>query len=240
MKIYVASKFGNKEEVRRVQALLRAAGHEVTYDWTGDAAPEIAGACNEFMIPIDEDIARELARRDERGVAGADALIFIATKEGGRGCYTEMGIAIALRIPVIVLGPHVNSIFMYASNVVRFDGSAEDLVAQLADLVEALLQDVLDDLVAQELPEVRERLKLNAAVNRILSESSDQREGLRQAVIAIIAQQGMQAKISVELEASVLHDLFVDLSRARALQREAEDQAARAISATAGAEKAAL
>ncbi|KKM08289.1 hypothetical protein LCGC14_1725420, partial [marine sediment metagenome] len=34
MRIYVAGKFQEKTAVRRVQAILRGAGHTITHDWT--------------------------------------------------------------------------------------------------------------------------------------------------------------------------------------------------------------
>lgn len=137
MDVYVASKFSNKVEVKRVQDLLRSAGHEITYDWTNDDQIDVAGPCDSYKIPVNLKVARDLARQDYLGVRAAHAVIFLPVEEGGRGCYTEMGFAIAWKIPVIVVGPYFNSIFMYLPGVVRVNDTPEKIVANLDALVAA-------------------------------------------------------------------------------------------------------
>lgn len=89
MRIYVASKFENPR-APEVAAQLEAAGHEITYKWwdCSVASPE-------------------QALLDERGVRTAQALVLIVDGQGVwrySGALTEFGMALALRIPVYLLG----------------------------------------------------------------------------------------------------------------------------------------
>jgi hypothetical protein len=88
MKIYVASKYEEKERVREVQEQLRQAGHTITYDWTNN-----------------EQITTQQAENDFWGVVEAEALVLIAEKDLHYcGALVEFGIALGRGIPVYVLG----------------------------------------------------------------------------------------------------------------------------------------
>lgn len=211
MKIYVASKFGNREAVQEAQRRLIERGHSITYDWTRDDDPAIAGACNEYKIPIDETIARDLALRDVRGVQAADVVVFLPTEQGGRGCYTEMGLALALGVPVVVVGPYFNSIFMYVPGVER--------VASLADAIANL--DLLTStarLTALSAKQTGDSANYMAIGDR----NADFQGALRAFTLDTIAKHGMYRRVLIDLPVSALHDLFVSLERAQARLRDAE------------------
>lgn len=102
LKVYVASKFEEKERVREVMNLLRAVGHEITHDWTQV-----------------EQFTRLAAMKDLRGVTDADVLVGIFEKPlKYKGAYVELGAALALGKPVYILGDAARKcIFLKHPNV---------------------------------------------------------------------------------------------------------------------------
>lgn len=102
MRIYVATKFEERERAREVMFALVAAGHSITYDWT-----------------TNEEFSVAQAARDRQGVMDADALVFIAEKDlAYRGAWVEFGIAVARNIPIYILGAfYLQCIFWRLANV---------------------------------------------------------------------------------------------------------------------------
>ena len=91
MKAYIATSLTNATEHNELRDLLAARGVGLTYDWTAHGSVWREGR---------ERIA-QVAEREASGVAAADLLIAILP--GGRGTHVEIGIAIAFRIPVVVV-----------------------------------------------------------------------------------------------------------------------------------------
>lgn len=203
----------NKEEVRLAQSLLKAKGHEITYDWTNDDAD--AGPLDEFMIPENFEIARAIAQRDLNGVRFADLVLFIPPKDGGRGCYTEMGMALALGIPVIVRGPYFNSIFMRLPGVVMVQEPLEVLIDHLASFHASARASLVGSS------------GFDAEISKIIERSDDTRSALREVILSVISRKGMNSVVSIDVAAHVIHDLFVDLDRTKAMLRQAEAAAHR-------------
>jgi hypothetical protein len=116
MKVYVASSFSRKPDVRAMQELLRAEGHEITYDWTPEDASGLEGDDLFFAL-------RGGAERDLAGVLAADALI-VLHDDRGRGMATEFGAALAAGKLVIVVGARVTTgemrnVFYYLPGVIH-------------------------------------------------------------------------------------------------------------------------
>ena len=89
MKIYVAGSKQLFAVVRAIIEVLTQAGHEITYDWTArplaiDAAEGECAALNELQ-----------------GINLSDAVIIL--QPGGYGTHIEIGIALAMRKPIIML-----------------------------------------------------------------------------------------------------------------------------------------
>ncbi len=108
MRIYVATKWEEKDRAREVMADLRHKGHTITYDWT---------RCEQFSA--------EQARNDVMGVMTADALVLIAEKPlAYKGAYVEFGIAVARNIPIYLIGTGMDEcIFTQLANVEHSIGS---------------------------------------------------------------------------------------------------------------------
>jgi nucleoside 2-deoxyribosyltransferase len=95
MRIFVAGKAGEEESARKVMQALIDAGHEITFDWT--SIPHLK--------PYDQHHteSREAAILESRGLLEADAVVLLA-HENGVGMYVELGMAIATKKPVYVIG----------------------------------------------------------------------------------------------------------------------------------------
>jgi len=132
--------------VKLCQALLRERGHVVSYDWTEDDKKCGVAGVDENFIPRDRTIARALAKTDFDGVLSSDAMIFLPCAEGGRGCYVEFGMALAMEIPVIVVGEHLNAIFMFLPGVRRVE-TVSIAVEELAQLAEECRLDLAAEYV---------------------------------------------------------------------------------------------
>lgn len=99
MKIYVASKFENKIPARGLMRLLEGDGHSITFDWTHhDERDRIRKGATR------SEYLRDAAESDLMGVLASEALVCLA-RPNMKGAYVEQGIAIAMGIPVIIVGP---------------------------------------------------------------------------------------------------------------------------------------
>lgn len=120
MKFYIASRLENAEEVKRVANVLKAAGHEQTYDWTAHGSVEDEG----------EPRMAEVALAETNGVANADLVLVLLP--GGRGTHTELGIAIGRGKAILLCGFNEGilrgtvkrqcSFYQYPGNVKRILG----------------------------------------------------------------------------------------------------------------------
>ena len=118
MTFYVASRFGNKEFVRKIYEILQSKGHSITADWTQHKSikpyDQNASMCGNYAI---EDIG---------GVKDCDVFILVSG-EGGTGMHTELGVAILSHIlfgkpKIYVAGEHnKNSMFYYHPSVKRME-----------------------------------------------------------------------------------------------------------------------
>lgn len=105
MNIYVAGKFEETDAVRNIQATLRQAGHTITHDWTGENPENRTG--KELA-----DFLKECARKDLVGVINADVLVLL-NHDRAFGAMTEFGIALANRIPVLILRSEIRDNIFY-------------------------------------------------------------------------------------------------------------------------------
>ncbi len=104
MRVYVAGAWIERDK-RAIPVIqrLRAVGITITHDWTHDSN-EVSNAATS-----DSELAKsyrlEHATLDKNGVESADFVLLLApTERGASGAWTEFGIAIGRRVPVIVAG----------------------------------------------------------------------------------------------------------------------------------------
>lgn len=153
MRVYVASSFHRKQDVRAMQIALCQAGHEITVDWTPEDATGMHG--KELY-----DYMQRAAEVDLRGVEEAHAIVVIHD-DRGRGMATELGIAIARGILVVVVGgqPHatagademMRNVFYYLPNVKLVDNTTEviDLLKEFS-VIETDMFTVIERRVASK------------------------------------------------------------------------------------------
>lgn len=107
--VYLAARYSRREELCRYKADLEALGYEVTSRWlNGNHQVDNAGLSAEGSREERERFARE----DYDDVQRADLVIAFteeprsSNSRGGR--HVELGIAIGLGTPVIIVGPREN------------------------------------------------------------------------------------------------------------------------------------
>ena len=104
LNVYVAGSVRERmERAVPVIAQLRAAGVEITLDWTTDIDPSASESRSDADVP--DDVRRRAAEDDMDGVRRADFVLLLAPDErGSSGAWVELGVALALKIPVVVTG----------------------------------------------------------------------------------------------------------------------------------------
>lgn len=112
MKVYVAGNFRERERIRAVMDELERAGHVITHDWTGEG------------VTLPQRSRQEIAIDDIQGVRDAEALVLVDA-ERGWGMYVEMGVAVALGLPIVVIQPLYDQVFYSLPQVKKVDSSAE-------------------------------------------------------------------------------------------------------------------
>jgi hypothetical protein len=96
MQIYVGAKWEEKPRVRALYARLRAAGHVITHDWTQENDEGLLGNARlRYHLTC--------AGQDIHAVIRAE-LVVILPHPQGKGMYAELGAALALQRPILIVG----------------------------------------------------------------------------------------------------------------------------------------
>ncbi|MDM5316305.1 group-specific protein [Fictibacillus sp. b24] len=122
MKFYIASGFANKLLVKQVGAeVKKTLNWELTYDWTQNDKAE-----------TNEDLA-VIGMNEFKGVMDSDVTIVILP--GGKGCHTEMGVALGNRKQVVLFDPENTlrdlskaTTFYFLPQIKHWGGSVEELL----------------------------------------------------------------------------------------------------------------
>lgn len=115
---YVAGRFGDWREIRRVQAVLREHGYSITYDWTVHA--EAGESERDGSMTV--EAMRAAARTDLDAARDADLLVLVCVDDmaDALGCYIELGAALLSGAAVDVIAPPRPSIFFHLPRVETF------------------------------------------------------------------------------------------------------------------------
>lgn len=111
MKIYIACPWVHKIAAAATAILVRREGHEVTSRWHDRTTDGLDPAGTDS--PFDE--CRREAIHDVEDVFRSDAVL-VLNIEKSEGKAVEQGIAIALHLPIVVVGQRSN-VFQYLDNV---------------------------------------------------------------------------------------------------------------------------
>jgi|GEM_PF-6707785 len=143
MRIYFSHQSADLASARRCVAQIKAAGHEIVYDWLGDIEEQ------------DDMDTLELERRAGEcldALEGADLVLFVCPMSAG--CLVEFGAALSAELPCLVVG-HFDHFFGHHHLVERF----RDLQAALRSLGSPMdtpseLDPELGELPLSDLPEL--------------------------------------------------------------------------------------
>jgi nucleoside 2-deoxyribosyltransferase len=119
IKVYLAAQFARRDEMRGHRSTLESVGITVTSRWLDEE-----GSLDGSMDDKTEEFYIKTAYIDLEDVRAARCLIFFAEdpkigiKRGGR--HVEFGYALALGIPIAVIGPKEN-IFHHCHGIGHFD-----------------------------------------------------------------------------------------------------------------------
>lgn len=93
MRIYISGKWADRDQVQNYMVRLAKAGHTITEDWT------------QHHHPPSFDEAQRYAMADILGIKNCDAIVVIFERNYRyRGSFIEIGAALALGKPVLILG----------------------------------------------------------------------------------------------------------------------------------------
>lgn len=115
MKIYIASSLFNIERVQQLRDMFIEQGMEISYDWTTHGKLE------------DLSKLKEAGINETRGVVECDILFMVFPARNGS--HVELGIAIALNKPVVILAEQQIEYkpFYCLDNIQIFDNQSEAL-----------------------------------------------------------------------------------------------------------------
>lgn len=118
MKVYTASRYSRRDEMREVAAILRCAGATITSRWLDETNP-----LDSKMGDDTEEFYKKTSAMDLADVDAADMVLFfsedplIGTPRGGR--HVEFGYALAKGKWICVIGPKEN-VFHYHPRVFHY------------------------------------------------------------------------------------------------------------------------
>lgn len=127
MKVYISGAFGHRAEIRGFAQRLENKAHEVTSHWLTEPDMRLDDPA------IMEWEERQRCNEDVLDVRRSDVLLLVGYWDSTAGGYhTEMGMAVALEMPIIVLGEPRN--FFYRWPYVRLATGIDDALNILGDL----------------------------------------------------------------------------------------------------------
>ncbi len=113
MKIYVAGKWKERQQVKNIMDRLEARGHTITCDWTKHIAPErIEKGEGCFTRDVYNSGHKTYGWEDLEGVENCDILVAYMPDPTVfyKGAWIEIGISIAHRKRVIIIGKDIDRV----------------------------------------------------------------------------------------------------------------------------------
>jgi len=132
MKIYLAADFARKEEMLGVQDVLTAIGHTITSQWIND--PENAMGYGIGGSNLSTDSCSQRAKVDMQNLYDADMFLLFTTgnlSRGGR--HTELGMALAWKKSICIIGPPEH-VFHSLPSIRQYDNWPTFLLYQFREM----------------------------------------------------------------------------------------------------------
>lgn len=130
LKIYVAGKWGDRENISKYIQDIQNHGFEISYDWTK----------NEIQECRTREEMSFFAEKDMNGVKTSNVVVILITDKdyAYRGTFTEMGGALALNKTIFIVNPfekaECHSNIFYWHPLIYHVNSWEKLLEELKDL----------------------------------------------------------------------------------------------------------
>lgn len=106
MKIYLASRYSRASEMQGVRDVLQALGHTVTSRWIDHHGGKYHASFAPETLNRDPAACEQVALDDWDDLAIADVCISFTSLDGGKGGrHVEFGLAVALGLRIIIVGP---------------------------------------------------------------------------------------------------------------------------------------
>lgn len=143
LKIYVAGKWKEREQVKKIMEMLEARGHVITCDWTKHIAPEgvtkdhekgLFNKSYDWSKNVDwaQNGHKTYAEKDLEGVRNCDILIAYMPDPDiwYKGAWIEVGLALGFDKKVIIIGNNITTVFLGLPNitVVQFKEEALTII----------------------------------------------------------------------------------------------------------------
>lgn len=121
LRIYVAGKWEEREEIRKLQNELRKLGHIITIDWTWHEVDD-PGYPSQYAV---EDII---------GVSGCDCYVGVfKNSHDYKGALVEMGVALSFDRKVYIIGHAIDSCLFVGHPLVQTFDTERDFLKYLKD-----------------------------------------------------------------------------------------------------------
>lgn len=131
MKVYVAAPWNYKAQARVAADRLLAVGLGVTSRWIDFKETQDK---TDYEYP--GQVMHDEAMHDVEDIDSSDALVYLNYAKS-EGKATELGMMIAKRKPIFVVGGKENNVFLH-SDYVRHVHDLDEVIARLIDLDEAM------------------------------------------------------------------------------------------------------
>ena len=128
-KVYVASRFALKDEVKQIYSKLEKLGYSVSKDWTRHKSIK--------PYASNPDLSREYAIEDINGARNSDLFILITDAEG-TGMYAELGAALGHNLEfgkpaIYVIGAHLSASFIFFHPSVKRRENIDEVIKELEE-----------------------------------------------------------------------------------------------------------
>jgi nucleoside 2-deoxyribosyltransferase len=126
MKIYVAGKWEDRANVRKLMDKLESQGHVITHDWT---TTEEALSTYSDELNKNSDVLTRYAVLDTEGVRDSDILVALIDKDYHyAGTYGEIGMAVIAGKEVCAIGENNSHFIFFHHPLVKKFGNEEELL----------------------------------------------------------------------------------------------------------------
>ncbi len=113
MKFYISSRTKKANQTKEIIQKLKSLGHSITFNWTKQAN----------LKPYNKNLEQSaiFSKRVISAIKNCNSFILL-TDQAGAGMHTELGVAIAEKKKIFIIGKHSNTnVFFFHPNIKRLN-----------------------------------------------------------------------------------------------------------------------